>query len=170
VRSTDLAIDAFYTIFRAKVSGAGVVDEEGKLVGCLAAADLKQISESYDFTTLLKPVKDFLTDEVSKRQNMLFSSFLSFFFSLFFRLLSLWCCTRSTLLPTPSAKWCLITCTVSLSSVLAAIRKGEFKGCVFRFVFKCSQCGEHDGCPAGVPTRGREEGPGQEGKENFARR
>jgi len=54
------------------------VDEEGKLVGCLAAADLKQISESYDFTTLLKPVKDFLTDEVSKRQNMLFSCFLLF--------------------------------------------------------------------------------------------
>ncbi len=63
VRSNDLTIDAYYTIYRAQVSGAGVVDEQGKLVGCLSAADLKQIAENYDFTTLLKPVKEFLTDE-----------------------------------------------------------------------------------------------------------
>ncbi len=63
VRANDLTIDAFYTIYRARVSGAGVVDEQGKVVGCLSAADLKQVAENYDFTMLLKSVKEFLSDD-----------------------------------------------------------------------------------------------------------
>jgi len=65
VRETDLTIDAFYTIYKAGVSGAGVLDEAGKLVGCLSASDLKLLAESYDFTLLLKSVKDFLAEEGS---------------------------------------------------------------------------------------------------------
>lgn len=63
VRETDLAIDAFFTIYKAGVSGAGVIDEGGKLVGCLASSDLKLLAESYDFTLLLKSVKEFLAEE-----------------------------------------------------------------------------------------------------------
>ena len=66
VRSSDLAIDAFYVLYRGGVSGAGVVDEEGKLAGCLAAADLKQVAENYDFTLLLKPVREFLGDDAQE--------------------------------------------------------------------------------------------------------
>jgi predicted transcriptional regulator len=65
VRSNDLAVDAYYTIFRNGVSAAGVVDETGKLVGCLSSSDLKQIAEDYDFTQLLKPVKDYLGEDAT---------------------------------------------------------------------------------------------------------
>ena len=65
VRATDLAVDAFFNIYNHGVSGAGVVDEQGKLVGCLSATDLKQIAEDYDFTQLLKPVKDYLGDDAT---------------------------------------------------------------------------------------------------------
>lgn len=65
VRSNDITVDAYYAMFRAHVSGAGIVDEEGKLVGCLSSSDLKQIAEAYDFTQLLKPVKEFLGDEAT---------------------------------------------------------------------------------------------------------
>jgi CBS domain-containing protein len=63
VRANDLTIDAFYSLYRANVSGAGVVDEAGKVIGCLSASDLKQVAENYDFTMLLKSVKEFLSDE-----------------------------------------------------------------------------------------------------------
>ena len=62
VRENDLAIDAYYSLFKAQVSAAGVVDEKGILVGCLSAFDLKQIAESFDFSLLLKPVKEFVED------------------------------------------------------------------------------------------------------------
>ncbi len=65
VREGDLAVDAFYSIYRAGVSSAGVIDDQGKLVGALSVADLKLLAESFDFTQLLKPVKDFLGDEGS---------------------------------------------------------------------------------------------------------
>merc|ERR1712000_459710 len=63
VRATDLAVDAFFNLYNHGVSSAGVVDEQGKLVGCLSATDLKQIAEDYDFTQLLKPVKEYLGDD-----------------------------------------------------------------------------------------------------------
>ena len=62
VRSTDLAVDAFFSLYNSGVTGAAVVNNEGKLVGCLSASDLKLLGDDFDFTNLLRPVSEFLDE------------------------------------------------------------------------------------------------------------
>jgi CBS domain-containing protein len=44
------SLEAFRTLIEHKVSGAGIVDEDGKLIGNLSASDLKDIGNSCSFT------------------------------------------------------------------------------------------------------------------------
>jgi predicted transcriptional regulator len=58
---TELAMRGFQEMVDKKVQGLAVVDEVGKLVGCLSLTDLKVIShDGRLFFRLFKPIKDFL--------------------------------------------------------------------------------------------------------------
>lgn len=60
VKNTASAVDGFKDIIEKKVSGLAVVDENGKLVGCLSASDLKWSNEENVFKDLDLNVMDYL--------------------------------------------------------------------------------------------------------------
>ncbi len=62
VCDTDVAIDAFMALESSHNTGAPILDDEGKLVGCLSSSDLKQLNHK-SFLQLLEPLKKWMNSK-----------------------------------------------------------------------------------------------------------
>eukprot|EP00005_Dracoamoeba_jomungandri_P002054 CAMPEP_0174253514 /NCGR_PEP_ID=MMETSP0439-20130205/2875_1 /TAXON_ID=0 /ORGANISM="Stereomyxa ramosa, Strain Chinc5" /LENGTH=312 /DNA_ID=CAMNT_0015334569 /DNA_START=20 /DNA_END=958 /DNA_ORIENTATION=- len=67
VATDSITIDAYVEMHGKKFDCAGIVGEDGTLVGCLSATDLKHIAD-YAFSYLLLPVDEFI-EGVRKQQD-----------------------------------------------------------------------------------------------------
>jgi CBS domain-containing protein len=67
VRTSDLSVDAFFSVALQGFGGAAIIDADGALVGNLSVSDLALVEQ--DFTRLQHPVRDFIRWQNPKRAN-----------------------------------------------------------------------------------------------------
>lgn len=72
IRSKQRAIDGFRTMYQVKVSAVPIVDDKGKLVGCLSSSDVRNLDED-NVEDVLLPVLQFLVHLASMNLAFLFS-------------------------------------------------------------------------------------------------
>lgn len=74
MNAKERAIDGFRIMYQVKISAVPIIDEEGKLVGCLSSSDVRNLHEG-NIEDVLLPVLQYLV-----RSPLAYSMMCEYFF------------------------------------------------------------------------------------------